>query len=194
MKKMLVLSLLTCFGASGAVAATMGGASPTKVGIGVGQSTLFGSGTGDNETTIMVPIVSGNIMFEPFFAYSDTELSSSGTQTDVESWSLGAGLFADVHRTQKTSAYIGGRAWFSDMETTSGAGASRVRSESDGWGIAPTMGFAWRPAGDNFSLGGEVFVSYFDGDSDVTAGGVKTSGDAESTSTGTRFFMRYLFD
>lgn len=155
----------------------------SDIGVGVAHS----DGAGD--TTIFLPITLDNngLWVEPFLSYADTESTSGGTTTETENWTLGAGLFQDIHTTQKTKAYIGGRLGYFESETTTSGGGS---TEGDGWLIAPTLGFGYLPV-ENLMVGAEADITYTDSDTDTASGG---SADSESTNTNTRIFVRYFFN
>lgn len=146
---------------------------PGTIGVGVAHSEGTGS---SSDTTIYVPYtLNDGLWIEPFIAYA--RIKPKGPSKHRSGLKVGSGLFKDVHETEKTRAYVGGRLGY--VYANSGAPGS---STDDGIFVQPVLGFGYEPV-NNILFGAEAFVAYSNSD---------ISGDS-SFNTGTNLFVRYFF-
>jgi hypothetical protein len=103
-----------------------------------------GASLRDSDAAIYLPIeASENWRIEPFFAWSDEDLSGPGNQDlSQESQVLGAGLFRKLAIHDRTQVYLGARLAYTRFEATDGTSPNDL--EGEGYFFEPTLGVEYR--------------------------------------------------
>jgi hypothetical protein len=169
MNKVLLAAIAITAGAPGVSTAT-------DVGIGLSIKS--------NDATIYVPIdVSAAFRIEPSISYSENKTESGFTITENTNINLGVGFFGKSQVVDSIEVYYGGRVAYIESKAESSTSLPFPASssvKSDGYRIAPTLGFQYF-FNDHISLGGEVAWAHTDLD------------NVESSGTTTNAILRYKF-
>ena len=137
----------------------------------------LGGSVRSDDAAIYLPIeISPVIRVEPFFAWSETDLSPGGS---TESRQVGAGGFYRFEAADHLQVYAGGRLSFVEMEFAGG--------DLDGFRAEPTVGVEFW-ATPRFTLALEAFL--YREDLDGNNGGVAV--ESESTGSDTRLLVRFF--
>lgn len=137
-----------------------------------------------SDTTIYVPIeISPAFRVEPSVSYSETKQASGNTTTKSTNTNVGAGLFGKSQVADSIELYYGGRIAYVESKAESSTALpfpASVSVKSDGYRIAPTLGFQYF-FNEHISLGGEVAWAHTDLD------------NVESDGTTSNVILRYKF-
>jgi len=170
MKRTIALAVLMCGAAAPAFAAD----------VGLGVSVESG------DSTIYVPIdINETFRIEPLLRYVeakreiDTGVIGTLRQRTLQ---IGTGLFAVKSLAESFDLYYGARLSYLKSEPDYSNEAIAI-SDSDGYSIAPTLGFEYS-FNKHLSIGGEAEWFYQDINGDL---------DAKATGTDTRLILRFRF-
>lgn len=137
----------------------------------------IGGSLRSGDSAVYLPIeISPAFRIEPFFAWSETDLTPGGA---LESRQLGAGGFFRFELHENLQTYAGGRLSFVEVES---GGA-----DLDGFRVEPTIGVEFW-ATPRFTLALEAFL--YREDLDGSNGGVAV--ESESTGSDTRLLVRFF--
>ncbi len=149
----------------------------------------LGASLRDSEATLYLPIEPDEILrIEPFFSWSDQELSGPGT-TDVssESLTIGVGLFRKLEIHDRTRVYFGARASFSQLKQTSSDPAT-PDLDGDSYALEPTLGIEYRIV-DQIAVSFEALLYYRSFNEGVGAADF----DRDAVGTSNRILLRAYF-
>jgi hypothetical protein len=151
-----------------------------------------------NDSTIYVPIEIGDsFRIEPLLRYarSKSESTTSGfrLESDSRTYSIGTGLFALTSLGESITLYYGGRLSYMSQRASGtslemgpfGPSYLTIRSEADGFSVAPTVGLEYHLA-KFFSIAGEAALTHTDIDGDDNL-------ESKTTSTTSNIVFRYRF-
>jgi len=150
----------------------------------------FGVGVSakSNDSTIYVPIdINDSFRVEPLVRYSKDTSVFAGGRSKYETYEIGTGLFKLYPLTESIHIYYGGRLSYLNLKAETNFQAPVVdfnRSSSDGYRIAPTLGFEYFFK-KHLSIGGEAQWYY----SDLEA----NRQDVSATGTNTNLILRLRF-
>lgn len=135
--------------------------------------------------------VSERFRLEPTVRYASDERDGGRETSDIREFGLGA--FGLKQLTEAGRLYFGARvAYVKSDELYFVTSVARVRDKSDGYSVAPTVGFEYL-FGKHFSMGGEVAYSFQQLDREMSGWTATPSGELDSQGTQTRFIVRYMF-
>jgi len=141
-----------------------------------------------DDATIYVPIdVNDTFRIEPLARYAKDTSIFPGGRTKRETYEIGTGLFKLYPLTESIHIYYGGRLSYLNLKYDTnfyGPAINSDRSRSDGYRIAPTLGFEYF-FNKHLSIGGEAQWYY----SDIEADGQ----DLSATGTNTNLILRLRF-
>ncbi|MCU7843508.1 MAG: porin family protein [Candidatus Thiodiazotropha sp. (ex Monitilora ramsayi)] len=146
-----------------------------------------------NDAWVYLPInMSDNFRIEPALRYYKDEQTDDIASRETTLFEISVGLFRKSKLTQNTGIYYGGRLGYIQEETSLSSTYSNMDFDTDGFSIAPTIGFEYFFT-DNFSVGAEAEWFYRDLDGSEWNGGTQSNFDKETTGTSTRLILRFNF-
>lgn len=171
-------------------------ASAAQADVGIGASIR------SDDAAVYVPVMAEKLMVEPYVSYS-REKDDIGP--DSETTTIGVGVFGVAAPADNFSIYFGGRlARLNDEVVTpltdfiTGVSVGVTRSETEGYAIAPTLGFQYHVI-ERFTVGAEVGVEYSDVDLERVVEPLGQPSlpsltlNRKSTETKARVILRFFF-
>lgn len=147
----------------------------------------LGASLRDSEATLYLPIESSAaVRIEPFFAWSDQDLSGP-TDVSTETLTLGVGVFRKLEIRDRAQVYFGARLGFTRFEGTSSDPAT-PDLDAEGFSIEPTLGIDYRIV-DQISVAFEALLFYRQANEDL--GGADY--DRDTVGTSNRILLRAYF-
>ena len=173
MKKLSAIALATLISSTAAA----------EIGIGLSAK--------EDTSTIFFPMdLSDTFKLEPGIAFSDASQDEEDFEISLTRWELSLGAFLVNNISQKFDVLLGARFSLLDVESEVTIDGQKNESSSEGFGIAPTLGFEYFVI-DNLSLGGEVALAYTSTESEVE--GFDGSTENSSWNTETALNVRFYF-
>lgn len=154
----------------------------------------LGISANSNDQSIYVPVqITENFRTEFSVGYDSEEIESADTKVEFEAFEIGVGLYMCNEVYERTQLYYGCRFLYIQQDRELVDGSVHRYLDSEGYGIAPTLGFEYYLT-DHISLGGEAAFRYvkIDGEGDTT-GPISASEDETIKNTDTRAVIRYYF-
>jgi len=147
----------------------------------------LGASLRDSEATLYLPIeTNAKLRFEPFFAWSDQDLSGP-TDLSSESLTIGAGYFRKFEIRDRAQVYLGGRLGFTRFKATSTDPAT-PDLDADGYTLEPTLGIEYRIV-EQIGVSFEALLFYRSSSESVGA----TRYDRDTVGTSNRILLRSYF-
>jgi len=171
----------------------------------VGAESGIGISAKSDNGLLYFPIdVSPTFRIEPHLRYStDDQISADTVPPTVElegqtreTLEAGLGLFAVTSPKESFRVYYGARIGYvyihTDLRIDNGPIVIRDSDTSDGYRIAPTLGFEYL-FNSRFTLGGEVAYFYQRLEYDSRSGSGRSTSEDENNGTETFLILRYFF-
>jgi hypothetical protein len=176
------------------------GSSVSAADVGLGVSAK------SDDAWIYLPIdVSPKLRIEPSVRYTEGESESTSqlrdlpptvSSSEAHSLEVGVGLFGLTAPLESVRVYYGARVAYIDSENefkSTGVFDEIVgESSSDGYRIAPTVGFEYQ-FNRHFTIGGEAVWYYEKLEGDDTRNETTFTFDVDRTGTDTHLILRYFF-